>query len=207
MKPIYIFIFIIISVIISVAYFIGYKKNIKYMKLMAAMLESALQPQDQTYTYLGGILGFSADYAVDGFAQVKANLRLIPRQSALYWPFLLITGAKDSLQLMFYLKKPIKEEFHVIKPSFLNFYKPHIYNREILKKDYIELNGKKMEILKEKKVNKALLKSIEHFDIKYFNHLAATTDYSIVYIQLHFLRFNEDKLQESIQKFKNSLIQ
>ncbi len=93
----YITLFVGISVVISLVYIAGYKKNIKIMKEMAETLEAAFSPKDKLYTYLGGVLGFIAEYQADGFEKISVTLRLIPRQSALYLPFMFVTSGKDSL--------------------------------------------------------------------------------------------------------------
>lgn len=199
----YIFILIIISFIISVVYLFGYRKNVKLMKEIAKALEKSLKPKDQLYTYLGGVLGFSADYKVDGFKKITANLRLIPRQSALYLPFMFLTSGKDSLQILFWLNKPAKEEFHIIKKSPLNLHKPKIFNRDKLKKETIKFNNNEFEILYENEpYNKKLMKFIESIDLEYFNHLAITTENNIVYVNLISYGFDNKKLEKLVKTFK-----
>ena len=199
----YITLFVGVSVVISLWYIAGYKKNIKLMKFISEALERALKPKDKLYTYLGGVLGFAVDYTVDGFKKVHATLRLIPRQSALYLPFMFITSGKDSLQIMFYTKKPIESEFHIIKEGFLKFTKPKIYNREKLKSRYETINGVKYEILFEDDKYDRFVEFVKLFNPKHFNHLAITKDNSIVYVNLLFYGMKPQELENSIKKAAN----
>ncbi len=201
----YLTIFIGVSVLISLIYIAGYKKNIKIMKEIAEALEEGLKPKDKLYTYLGGVLGFVADYQVDGFKKVSVTLRLIPRQSALYLPFMFITSGKDSLQIMFYTSKPIRSEFHIVAESPLKITKPKIYNRKKLKSEPIEIDGKKYEMLFENRDYGHFKDLVHFFNRKHFNHLAITKDNSIVYLQLLFYKMDPQQLKESLRKTTNFL--
>ncbi len=199
----YIAIFVGFSVLISLIYIAGYKKNIKLMKLISEALEKALKPKDKLYTYLGGVLGFAVDYKVDGFKKVHATLRLIPRQSALYLPFMFVTSGKDSLQIMFYTEKPVRSEFHVIRESFLKFTKPKIYNKDKLKSKPLQIDGRKYEMLYEDDSYGRFVELVKLFNLKRFNHLAITKENSIVYINLLFYGIDADELEESVRKAVN----
>ncbi len=196
----YIAFFVGFSVLISLIYIAGYKKNIKLMKGIAEALEGALKPKDKLYTYLGGVLGFAVDYAVDGFKKVHVTLRLIPRQSALYLPFMFITSGKDSLQIMFYTHKPVKSEFHILKKGLLKLTEPKIYNRKKLKSEIIEIEGRKYEMLYENDDYREFVEFVKLFDLKHFNHLAITAENSIVYVNLLFYGLNPEKFEESLKK-------
>ncbi len=199
----YIGIFIAISLIITVVYYIGYRKNVKIMKEIAETLEDALKPKDKLYTYLGGVLGFSVEYKVEGFKKIIANLRLIPRQSALYLPFMFLTSGKDNLQVLFYTKRPLKCEFHLVRKSIFNLTKPKIYNRDKLQNDSFEMGKAKFEMLYENKnYDKKLLQLVKLIPIEYFNHLAVTTENNIIYIQLLFYSINQNTLKESLLRLK-----
>lgn len=174
------------------------------MKKFAEVLEKALSPKDKLYTYLGGVLGFSVEYQVEGIEKVLANLRLIPRQSLLYLPFMFLTSGKDNLQLLFYTKKPLRCEFHLIRKSPLNLTKPKIYNKDKLKKETYEINGEKFEMLYEhKNFDKRFKELAEKIPLKYFNHLAITTDNNIIYIQLLFYDIKENVLLTSLKEIRS----
>ncbi len=199
----YIALLLAISLIISVVYYFGYRKNVKIIKSIAMALEDALKPKDKLYTYLGGVLGFSVEYKVDGVKKVLANLRLIPRQSVLYLPFMFITSGKDNLQLLFYTKKPLKCEFHLVRKSPLNLTKPKIYNRDKLKKEPLTLENTKFDMLYESEnYDRKFLQIAKLLPIKYFNHLAITTDNNIIYIQLLFYNIDTETLKNSLKQVK-----
>jgi len=199
----YIALLLAISLIISIIYYFGYRKNVKIIKNIAVALEDALKPKDKLYTYLGGVLGFSVEYKVDGMKKVLANLRLIPRQSVLYLPFMFITSGKDNLQLLFYTKKPLKCEFHLVRKSPLNLTKPRIYNRDKLKKESLTLGDTKFDMLYESEnYDRKFLQIAKLLPIKYFNHLAITTDNNIIYIQLLFYNIHIETLKSSIKQIK-----
>lgn len=199
----YIALLLAVSLIISVVYYFGYRKNVKIIKSIAMALEDALKPKDKLYTYLGGVLGFSVEYKVDGVKKVLANLRLIPRQSVLYLPFMFITSGKDNLQLLFYTKKPLKCEFHLVRKSPLNLTKPKIYNRDKLKKEPLVLENTKFDMLYESEnYDRKFLQIAKLLPIKYFNHLAITTDNNIIYIQLLFYNIDTETLKNSLKQVK-----
>ncbi len=199
----YIALLLAVSLIISVVYYFGYRKNVKIIKSIAMALEDALKPKDKLYTYLGGVLGFSVEYKVDGVKKVLANLRLIPRQSVLYLPFMFITSGKDNLQLLFYTKKPLKCEFHLVRKSPLNLTKPKIYNRDKLKKEPLTLENTKFDMLYESEnYDRKFLQIAKLLPIKYFNHLAITTDNNIIYIQLLFYNIDTETLKNSLKQVK-----
>ena len=199
----YIALLLAVSLIISVVYYFGYRKNVKIIKSIAMALEDALKPKDKLYTYLGGVLGFSVEYKVDGVKKVLANLRLIPRQSVLYLPFMFITSGKDNLQLLFYTKRPLKCEFHLVRKSPLNLTKPKIYNRDKLKKEPLVLENTKFDMLYESEnYDRKFLQIAKLLPIKYFNHLAITTDNNIIYIQLLFYNIDTETLKNSLKQVK-----
>ncbi len=199
----YIALLLAASLIISIIYYFGYRKNVKIIKSIAVALEDALKPKDKLYTYLGGVLGFSVEYKVDGVKKVLANLRLIPRQSVLYLPFMFITSGKDNLQLLFYTKKPLRCEFHLVRKSPLNLTKPKIYNRDKLKKEPFILKDTKFDMLYESEnYDRKFIQIAKLLPIKYFNHLAITTDNNIIYVQLLFYNIDMETLKESIKQIK-----
>ncbi len=199
----YIALLLAVSLIISIIYYFGYRKNVKIIKSIAVALEDALKPKDKLYTYLGGVLGFSVEYKVDGVKKVLANLRLIPRQSVLYLPFMFITSGKDNLQLLFYTKKPLRCEFHLVRKSPLNLTKPKIYNRDKLKKEPFVLKDTKFDMLYESEnYDRKFIQIAKLLPIKYFNHLAITTDNNIIYVQLLFYNIDMETLKESIKQIK-----
>ncbi|HEC50165.1 MAG TPA: hypothetical protein ENI40_03300, partial [Candidatus Desulfofervidus auxilii] len=78
--------FLIFTIIVVFIYQWGYRKNLKLSQHWAKDLEAVFQPKEKQYKWLGGVLGFIAEYQVPGFKSIKAVLRLRPRHSLLYIP-------------------------------------------------------------------------------------------------------------------------
>ncbi len=124
--------FVAVSLALVAAFYWGVKKNISKAKNVASFLEDAFSPRDQTYTWLGGVIGFYAEYDVPGFKKVTATLRLVPRHSVLWLPFSLLAGRRDTLEVLFYLNCPVKDEFHIIRKG---AYRPRILNKDLYCED------------------------------------------------------------------------
>ncbi|NPA16076.1 MAG: hypothetical protein GXO44_05960 [Deferribacteres bacterium] len=120
-----------LSLVLVAVFYVGMRKNLRLARMMAEILEAVLKPVDRTYTWLGGVIGFAAEYKVKGFEKVYANFRLFPRHSLLWMPFALLSGRRDTLQLLVFLKCRVGQEFHVVRKGIL---KPKIYNKDKLKK-------------------------------------------------------------------------
>ncbi|RME67930.1 MAG: hypothetical protein D6778_02635 [Nitrospirae bacterium] len=82
------------------------KRNMELIREVGGLLEGILKPKDQRYTWLGGVVGFSAEYRTERFGPVRALFTTLPRQSLIYLPFALVLGRKDRLELLV----PIKEK-------------------------------------------------------------------------------------------------
>lgn len=97
---IYIFLlFILLSIVISLLYMFGFKKNYKKIKEVAFTLENILKPTDTKYTWIGGVIGFKANYKLEAFTEILINYTNLPRQSTLYMPIALLFGRYDRLEL------------------------------------------------------------------------------------------------------------
>ncbi|HEB75141.1 MAG TPA: hypothetical protein ENJ04_02170 [Nitrospirae bacterium] len=116
---------VVFTLFLVYAYYRGQRTNLRKIRETAASLENALGPTDKRYTWLGGVVGFSAEFSVEGFEEVRAVLTLVPRQSLLYMPIVLLRRTGDRLQLLFFLKEKPAAELHVI-PKGRRL--PHIHN-------------------------------------------------------------------------------
>lgn len=141
--------FVVFSGVLVVWFYKGVRINVKRAKEVASILEDVLQPEDKIYTWLGGVIGFSAEYKVKGFEKVVANFRMIPRHSLLWLPFVWIVGRKDNLQLLFYLKRKVPGECHLLRESFLK--KTKIYNNDNLRTEKVSLEGISFEAFYDKR--------------------------------------------------------
>ena len=59
------FLFIVLIGILMLVLFRNRKYNLLVIRTVGKELESALRPKDQTYTWLGGSVGFRAEYQTE----------------------------------------------------------------------------------------------------------------------------------------------
>ncbi len=114
------------------------KQNMRFIKEVGKVLEEVLQPEDQQYTWLGGVVGFSAVYTTGQYGKVKAVFTTLPRQSLLYLPVALVFGRADMLELLVPTREGIK------KPEL-----PAIEESEYLKDKkalFVRLNVKRTKV-------------------------------------------------------------
>jgi len=174
---------VIFTILLIVVYLRGHKRNMAIIRETADALEDILRPADKTYTWLGGVLGFRADFAVKGFREVQAVLTLLPRQSLLYLPVALLRRPGDRLQLLFYLVRRIDEEVHIIPRQER---RPHIHNRDRLDSTVKNYRGEEVEILYQ--ANTCMAEKILHTvegNLENIRHIALTPEKSVFYIELN----------------------
>ena len=182
------------SLVLTVLYPIGHRRNLKLAKKMVSLLEEELKPQDQEYTWLGGVMGFTGEFKVPSFKNVTVVYRLLPRQSALWMPFHFLTGDRDTVQALFYLKKPPRQEIHLVKGGLFN--NPRIYNLAYLKEKKVKLGGKKYRVLYEK--DPAPAQALAEFlgeALPLVRHLAITKEKGVFYLELP---LSPSRLEEGI---------
>jgi len=171
------------SLVLTVLYPLGHRRNLKLAKRMAALLEEQLQPQDQEYTWLGGVMGFTGEFKVPGFRKVMVVYRLLPRQSVLWLPFHFLTGDRDTVQALFYLKEPPSQEIHMVKRGLLS--RPKIYNLASLKEKRMKRRGSKVRILYERDPDPAeRLADFLGDELPLVRHLAVTKEKGVLYLEL-----------------------
>jgi len=106
-----IFLILLLSAIAMYQFFQGRKLNLMMMSRVSKDLENALKPADKEYTWLGGYVGFRANYSLE-HGEVEATLTLLPRHALLYFPISLIVNRSDRLYLVFRGRIAL-EEIHI----------------------------------------------------------------------------------------------
>ncbi len=171
---------VVASFIVVFFFYRGVKVNVRRARMVAENLEKALDPEDKLYTWLGGVIGFTADYKVKGFRQVKANFRMIPRHVFFWIPINWLLGRKDNLQLLFFLEIPVSGEFHIIvegKP------KPKIYNKNLYRES-LEHSGRRLTLMFDsKKPEKKLLRVLDLLGDG-LRHVALTPARRVFYVSM-----------------------
>ena len=98
----------------------GFKKNYKKIKKVANTLENILKPIDTEYTWLGGVIGFKANYKLEASTEILLNYTNLPRQSTLYMPIALLLGRYDRLELKMVLPNNCNIHLSVKDKSFVD---------------------------------------------------------------------------------------
>jgi len=123
-QPIF-FLFIGFSFLLTLGYFWGRRSNRRIYQSAFNDLVDVVKPNDQTFTNIGGAVGFHANLFVKKkgtpFSRVDATITLLPRHSWLYLPISKLIRKYDRLFITLYLKKPPSEEAHLIESNYSKF--------------------------------------------------------------------------------------
>jgi len=194
-----------ISFAVAISYQIGHKKNLKLAKEFSLLLEEGLSPHEKEYIWLGGTVGFTANFKTKEFKEIKIVYRLIPRQSLVWLPFSLLMGRKDTIQALFYLKRKPSQEFHLIKRAITN--RPKIENIHNLKRESIKIFGEKFTILFQE--NPHVLNELkEHFRerLKKIRHLAITPKNSVFYLHMDVKPSRQEEVADFVKMVNEKLL-
>jgi len=107
-------------------------------------LADVIQPADQTFTNIGGLIGYHANFITKkkGFiAKVDATITFLPRQSWLYFPVSKLIRRWDRLFITLYLRHAPPEEGHLIETRYAAFRGPKITNADRLNREKISWGG------------------------------------------------------------------
>jgi hypothetical protein len=98
----------------------GRKLNVALMKTYIRGFEDKLKLVDKTYVYLGGYLGFKAEYDLQNklSKRIEMTLTLIPRQSVFYLPITFLTRKTDRLYIVIRPDFKIHIDAHIVKKHF-----------------------------------------------------------------------------------------
>lgn len=140
-QPVFL-LFIAFSFTLTFGYFWGRRRNKTIFLSAFNDLVSVLHPDDQTFTNIGGVIGYHANFFITKrgalISRVDATITLLPRQSWLYFPLSRLVRRYDRLFITFYFKKKPPEEGHLIETRFSGFRSSHITNTDHLKKERIQ---------------------------------------------------------------------
>jgi len=140
-QPIF-FLFIAFSIFLTLGYFWGRRSNRKICHSAFNDLVDIVKPHDQTFTNIGGVIGFHANLFLKKkdtpFSRVDATITLLPRHSWLYLPISKLIRKYDRLFITLYLKKPPSEEAHLIESEYSKFMGSKIDNAHRLHHETIK---------------------------------------------------------------------
>lgn len=130
--------FIAFSFLLSYGYFWGRRRNDTiFRSAFKAMVETA-QPADQTFTVIGGVVGYHANLVMPKqhpLSQIDATITLLPRHSWLYLPLSWLVRRFDRLFITFHCRARVPGEGHVIESAFARFRGPKITGAERLTRE------------------------------------------------------------------------
>ncbi len=195
-----------------IQYYRGRKLNLLLMEHYIRAVKEIVKPEDENYTWLGGYIGFRAEYKVnrDNIRKFEYTLTLLPRHSILYFPISLLTSRHDKLYFVIRPFAEIRREAHLIQKGYYRL-KPDIENEPLLQKETIEIAGKEYEALFEKKRDIENLRELVENLSKPHNvkHLSLTPKTNVFYVLMKpepdtigedvekLVRFTNEKLRES----------
>lgn len=191
---------LILGGIASLQFFKGRKVNTLMMIKYIRDFEESLKPKDKLYTYIGGYIGFKANYDINEnfIKKIELTLTLLPRQSLLYLPISYLTRKHDRLYVVIRLNEKFGYDSHIIKKRFY-FPGPIIDNIETFRKEDIVLNGKEFYALyKNRSDLERLMKLVENsISIEDLRHIAYTRETNVLFLLL------KPNLEKTAKDLKN----
>lgn len=155
------FALMVVAALTSIQFYKGRKLNLQIMQHYLRSIEEVVKPDDKDYVWLGGYIGFRANYKVnrDNVRKFEYTLTLLPRQSLLYFPIALVTSRHDKIYFVVRPFSQIKHEVHLIQKGYYRM-RPSIENEEFLQKDTVVIEGREYEALFEKRRDVESLKGL-----------------------------------------------
>ncbi len=135
------YLFIAATILLSLGYMWGRRRNRRITTSAFDAIAAVLRPKDQTFTNIGGLTGYHANFIPHRnrtIKQVDATMTLLPRQSWLWYPFSRMIRRFDRLFLSFHLGKKATgslREGHLIDKKYSNFAGARIENADSLQKE------------------------------------------------------------------------
>jgi hypothetical protein len=129
------YLFIAFTAALSISYFWGRRANKRAFLSAFNALVDTVCPDDQTFTNIGGVVGYHANLLIkrkSPIARVDATITLLPRHSLLYLPISKLIMRYDRLFVSIYLKSALPGEAHLIEAKYAGFRGPKISNAQRL---------------------------------------------------------------------------
>lgn len=131
-QPVF-FLFIALSFALTLGYYWGRRQNRRIAHEAFDDLMGIVRPDDQTFTNIGGTIGYHANMHIrrkGPVSRVDATITLLPRQSWLYLPFSKLIRKYDRLFITLYLKQAPGEEAHLIEVKHAGYGRRRIEHTE-----------------------------------------------------------------------------
>lgn len=137
-QPVF-YLFVAVSILLSLGYGWGRRRIRRITTSVFKEITAVLSPKDQTFTNIGGLTGYHANFVPHRnrfVKQVDATMTLLPRQSWLWYPFSRMIRRFDRLFLTFHLSPKVTgilQEGHLIEKAYASFAGARIVNADSLK--------------------------------------------------------------------------
>jgi hypothetical protein len=132
----------------ALAFFHGRRVNRAIALRVSRELESALEPVDSTYTWIGGLIGFHARYGTDrGPREARATLTLLPRHAPAYMPIALLLGRGDRAHVTLYMREGFTGEAHIVSRAALLSPLLRIEGRDRMLRRWAAASGRRFLLL------------------------------------------------------------
>ncbi len=134
------YLFIAFSALLSFGYFWGKRYNERLFRASFQDLVEVVKPVDQTFTNIGGIIGYHAQLTPpkrSPFERIDATITFLPRHSWLWMPISKVLRKYDRLFVTIHLRRNPIAEGHLIETGYARFRGPKISNEAKLQKEEI----------------------------------------------------------------------
>ena len=134
------YLFVAFSFLLGVGYFWGRRTNTKLFRSAFGDLVDVVRPIDQTFTNIGGLIGYHATLIPpkrDPVERVDATLTFLPRHAWLWMPVSKLLRKYDRLFITLHLRQAPLAEGHLIEKGYARFRGPKITNAGRLEKEEI----------------------------------------------------------------------
>ncbi|MDD2670957.1 MAG: hypothetical protein PHG91_08180 [Syntrophales bacterium] len=135
------YLFIAFSFLLGLGFFWGKRANRKIFLSAFNDLLDVIKPVDQTFTNIGGLIGYHASFVTrkkGAIEKVDATITFLPRQSWLYFPISRLIRKYDRLFITLYLRGDLPAEGHLIEAGYARFRGPKITNADRLQKETVK---------------------------------------------------------------------
>ena len=133
-QPIF-FLFVAFSGLLALGFYWGRKANQRIALSALQDLVEVVKPDDQTFTNIGGVVGYHANLFIkkkSPVQRVDATITLLSRHAWLYFPISKLIMRYDRLFITVYLREKIFAEGHLIEKGYSRFRGPKISNAQRL---------------------------------------------------------------------------
>lgn len=181
------FLFVLAIGIIMLVFFRNKKYNLLTIQAIGKELEAALQPKDQTYTWLGGAVGCIAEYITERpLRKVDATITMLARQSVLFYPISKLLFGNDRLFVVFHPFEKSRREAHVLEKWYYTLRLRKLDNQNVLNREEIAVQGKTFYLFSSDKAGIEKLSAwVQTFPApKLLKHVALMPEAGTIYLYM-----------------------